>query len=169
MKKYFCFYPVRNVSSKVLHYTQSKRKQDIAAGRPVTYIVLPLILSAGCSYSIVEEIRYKLYLCSQFIGFLFPYNHLCILLIKEYLLLIHIWKRTYTKCRERFIRKYPNSPVPIKPCLSNLKKWWTTGSVLHKMTLQEIIVHRWEAWRHSGFRCEYRLALRNLQDNYHKS
>jgi hypothetical protein len=45
----------------------------------------------------------------------------------------YIRKRTYAKCRERFIRKYPDSPVPTKSCVSKvIKKWRTTGSVLDK-------------------------------------
>jgi hypothetical protein len=45
----------------------------------------------------------------------------------------YIRKRAYAKCRDRFIRKYPHSPVPTKSCVSKLiKKWRTTGSVLNK-------------------------------------
>jgi hypothetical protein len=39
-------------------------------------------------------------------------------------------KETYKKCIRKFRRKYPNSPVPTKSCVSKLvKKWRATGSV----------------------------------------
>jgi hypothetical protein len=45
----------------------------------------------------------------------------------------YIRKGTYVKCRERFIRKCPDSSVPTKSCVSKLiKKWRTTGPVLDK-------------------------------------
>jgi hypothetical protein len=42
----------------------------------------------------------------------------------------YIRERTYAKCREISIRKYPDSPVRTKSCVSKLiKKWRTIGSV----------------------------------------
>jgi hypothetical protein len=43
----------------------------------------------------------------------------------------YIRKRIFAKCRERFIRKYPDSPVPTVSCVSKrIKKWRTTAPVL---------------------------------------
>jgi hypothetical protein len=48
----------------------------------------------------------------------------------------YIQKRTCVKCRERFICKYPDSPVRTKDCMSKLiKKWQTIGSMYEKTVL----------------------------------
>jgi hypothetical protein len=40
------------------------------------------------------------------------------------------WKKTYRICTHKFCRKYPDSPVPTKSCVSKLvKNWQATGSV----------------------------------------
>jgi hypothetical protein len=46
---------------------------------------------------------------------------------------IYIGKRTFMKCRERFICRYPDAGLPTKSCMSKLiKKWQTTRPVLDK-------------------------------------
>jgi hypothetical protein len=48
-------------------YVHNMSKHDNAAGRPATYYALTLlILSTSCSQSVLEEIRWKLYLHAQF-------------------------------------------------------------------------------------------------------
>jgi hypothetical protein len=39
-------------------------------------------------------------------------------------------KRTYRKCIPKFRRRYPDSPIPTKSCVSKVvKQWRATGSV----------------------------------------
>jgi hypothetical protein len=45
-------------------------------------------------------------------------------------------EKTRRECISKFRRKYPDSPVPTKSCVSKLvKKWWTTVSV-HDIKMQ---------------------------------
>jgi hypothetical protein len=63
----------------IIHCAQIKRKHDSAAGRPATYLALPLVASAISSQSVLEV-----------------YHFLCNLVISEYLFLKHAYERELT-------------------------------------------------------------------------
>jgi hypothetical protein len=145
-------------SFHILQCVPNTRKLRNATSRISIYSAIRLVGPASCSESVTVEIEKVhdgvIFLCAQFSSFFF----FVISNVHYWSENIYYWnthtKRAYAKCRDRFIRKYPHSPVPTKSCVSKLiKKWRTTGSVLDKTWHRKKTV----------------LTDENLEDIYHKT